>query len=429
MTSIDSSITLDRHAAAALDVADPLARFRAKFHLPISNDGNPLVYLCGHSLGLQPRATASLVNEELTAWQMRAVEGHFSGARPWLDYHEQFTAGLADLCGALPLEVVAMNSLSVNLHLMLISFYRPTPQRYRLLIERGAFPSDRYAVESQLRLHGFDPSDALIEVGPREGEDSVRHEDLCAVLEQHGASIATVLLPGVQYLTGQLFDIAALTQAAHRQGCVIGFDLAHAIGNVPLSLHDWGVDFAAWCSYKYLNSGPGAIGGAFVHERHARAFDLPRLAGWWGHDKRTRFQMPDHFTPLPGAEGWQLSNPSILASAPLLASLHLFQAAGLTALRSKSMQLTAYMESLLRATLADEITLLTPSDAAQRGSQLSLRLKSRARGSAVHHELTRRGVLCDWREPDVIRAAPVPLYNRFVDVWDFVQALSAAMKS
>ncbi len=423
------SASLERSHAAALDVADTLARYRSRFHLPITVDGNAQIYLCGHSLGLQPKSTAALINEELQVWQMQAVEGHFNSQRPWLSYHELLTPGLAELTGALPVEVVAMNSLSVNLHLLLTSFYRPTPQRHRMLIEANAFPSDRYVVCSQLQLHGYDPATSLIEIAPREGEDCLRTEDIVATLEQHGAGIATVLLPGVQYLTGQLLDIAAITQAARQRGCMVGVDLAHAIGNVPLQLHDWNVDFAVWCSYKYLNSGPGAIGGAFVHERYAQRFDLPRLAGWWGHDKNTRFAMPSQFAPLPGAEGWQLSNPSILACAPLLASLQVFQDAGIKALHNKSLQLTAYLEQLILAQLPEQVSVITPGDPAARGCQLSLRLHAgRDQARVIHEQLMKQGFICDWREPDVIRATPVPLYNRFVDVWQFVQALRGLLQ-
>ncbi|MGC3982530.1 MAG: kynureninase [Steroidobacteraceae bacterium] len=422
------SWSLERSTATALDIADPLARQRAKFHLPINTDGNPQTYLCGHSLGLQPKSTAGLINEELLVWQTQAVEGHFGKPRPWLSYHELLTPGLAELTGALPIEVVAMNSLSVNLHLLLTSFYRPTTQRRKILIEASAFPSDRYAVCSQLQLHGYDPADNLLELRPRAGEDLLRTEDIVALLEHEGASIATVLLPGVQYLTGQWLDLPAISRVAQQQGCTVGIDLAHAIGNVPLQLHDWNIDFAVWCSYKYLNSGPGSIGGAFVHERHAHNFDLPRLAGWWGHDKTTRFNMPQNFVPLPGAEGWQLSNPPILACAPLLASLQIFQDAGIKALRKKSLQLTAYLEHLLQAQLAGRISLITPKDAAARGCQLSLRLHcEREQARKVHQQLLLQGLICDWREPDVIRVTPIPLYNRHVDVWQFVQALQALL--
>lgn len=430
-TTLSSSMTwpLDRSTAAALDVADPLARYRSKFHLPISVDGNPQTYLCGNSLGLQPKSTAGVINEELQVWQTQAVEGHFNSKRPWLSYHELLTPGLAELTGALPIEVVAMNSLSVNLQLLLISFYRPTPQRHKILIEANAFPSDRYAACSQLQLHGYDPAESLIELSARAGEDCLRTEDILEVLAREGQAIATVLLPGVQYLTGQLFDMQAITQAAQQQGCTVGFDLAHAIGNVPLQLHDWNIDFAVWCSYKYLNSGPGAIGGAFVHERHAHRVDLPRLAGWWGHDKTTRFAMPQQFVLLPGAEGWQLSNPPILACAPLLAALQLFQDAGIKALRNKSLQLTAYLEHLLVSQLAKQISLITPREPHARGCQLSLRLHvERELARKLHEQLMAQGFICDWREPDVMRVTPVPLYNRHVDVWQFVHALQGLLQ-
>ena len=423
-----SGWTLERSTAHALDIADPLARQRSRFHLPITTDGNPQTYLCGHSLGLQPKSTAALINEELLVWQSQAVEGHFNNHRPWLSYHQQLTPGLAELCGSLPIEVVAMNSLSINLHLLLTSFYRPTAQRHKLLIEANAFPSDRYAAISQLRLHGFDPVEALLELAPREGEDLLRTEDIVGLLEREGQHIATVLLPGVQYLTGQVLDMNAITRSAQQQGCVVGFDLAHAIGNVPLKLHEWNVDFAPWCSYKYLNSGPGSIGGAFVHERHAHNFNLPRLAGWWGHDKTTRFAMPHEFAPLPGAEGWQVSNPPILACAPLLASLQIFQDAGIHALRNKSLQLTAYLEYLLVNLPGRWIELITPSDPAARGSQLSLRLRVPTdQARHIHEQLQKQGVVCDWREPNVIRVTPAPLYNRHVDAWQFVNVLKSLL--
>jgi kynureninase len=312
---------------------------------------------------------------------------------------------------------------------MLATFYRPTRERPKILIEKHAFSSDRYAVASQARLHGFDPEDSVLEIGSRPGEDAVRTEDVLALIEREGAQIATVMLPGVQFLNGQRFDLRAIAQAAHRAGCRVGFDLAHAIGNVPLALHDSGADFAVWCHYKYLNAGPGAVGGCFVHERHARDFDLVRLAGWWGHDKTSRFAMPHEFRPLPGAEGWQISNLPILAAAPLLASLPLFDAAGVQALRAKSLQLTGYLESLLRAQLADSVTILTPADPEQRGCQLSLRLRrSSSDAHKVFDALAAAGFTGDWREPDVIRVAPVPLYNTFCEVWEFVAALGRFLR-
>lgn len=370
------------------------------------------------------------MNEELEDWARYGVLGHHGSRRPWLPYHEQLANDTALLAGAEPHEVVNMNTLTVNLHLMVVSFYRPTPARPALLIEEGAFPSDRYAVTSQLAYHGLPVRDALIEIAPRPGEHSIRADDIDAWLEREGHRIALVLLPGVQYRTGQAFDLARITRTAHAQGCRVGFDLAHYIGNLPLALHDWGPDFACWCNYKYLNAGPGAIGGCFVHERHARAPDLPRFAGWWGHDKDTRFLMGPDFKVLPGAEGWQISNPPILSMAPLIASLAIFREAGMQRLRDKSVALTGYLESLLDARLHDEVEIATPRDPAQRGCQLSLRLRSGvARGKSVFDEISQRDVVCDWREPDVIRVAPVPLYNSFEDVWDFVDILAGVLSA
>jgi kynureninase len=423
------NISVDRAEAEQRDASDALAPYRASFFIPPREDGDDTIYLCGHSLGLQPRGVARIFNEELEHWAELGVEGHFASSRPWLPYHEQLTASLAKLTGSLATEVVAMNSLTVNLHLMLASFYRPRSGREAIVIEKRAFSSDQYAVESQIRHHGFDPRTALIEIGPPEGQDILRTEDICAVIEREGARIATVMLAGVQYLTGQRFDIEAITRCARKHGCMVGFDLAHAIGNVPMRLHDWGVDFAGWCSYKYLNAGPGAIGGCFVHERHARSPDLPRFAGWWGHDKQSRFQMPSTFQPIPGAEGWQLSNPPILAAAPLLASLPLFDKAGMDQLRTKSLRLTAYLQALLEARLSNSLTVTTPSDPEARGCQLSIRLhRSSAEARAAFDALSSRGVFCDWREPDIIRVAPVPLYNSFLDVWQFVTALEQALQ-
>ncbi len=418
--------TLRTHALA-LDDADPLKSIRQEFFRPKRADGSEAAYFCGHSLGLEPRRAVTYVNEELEEWQRLAVEGHFSGRRPWLSYHERLAPPLARLTGALPLEVVAMNSLTVNLHLLLVSFYRPAGTRRKLLIERPAFPSDRYAAVSQILSHGLDPADALLELGPRDGEESIREEDILALLDREGASIATVLLPGVQYLTGQRFDMETITRAAHAKGCVVGFDLAHAIGNVPLSLHDWSVDFAVWCSYKYLNGGPGAIGGAFVHERHSRNAALPRFAGWWGHDKETRFRMGPDFVALPGAEGWQLSNPPILAMAPLVASLEIFDAAGEARRVAKAARLTGYLDFLLRERLGEKLDILTP---AARGSQVSFRVRAPSDVlRTLHATLHDRGFYTDLREPDVLRAAPVPLYNSYLEVWEFVAGLESILAS
>jgi kynureninase len=406
--------------AAAADRADPLAALRGEFHLPVDDAGQPLVYLCGNSLGLQPKRAARLVMEELEDWARLAVSGHQHARRPWVPYHEQLAEHAAGLVGAEPLEIVHMNTLTVNLHLMMVSFYRPEPGRQRILIEKPAFPSDRYAAESQVRFHGFDPADALIEIGPRDGEHYIRDDDIIELIKREGRSIALVLLPGVQYYSGQLFDLPAIARTARAQGCVVGLDLAHAAGNVPLRLHDWDVDFAAWCSYKYLNAGPGAVAACFVHARHARRFDLPRFAGWWGHDKATRFRMGPQFSPMPGAEGWQLSNPPILSLAPLIASLEIFARAGLSALREKSLALTGFLDCLLRERLADRVEILTPRDPASHGCQLSLKCSG---GRSLHGALERHGIVGDWREPDVIRVAPVPSYNTFGEVFRFAETL------
>jgi kynureninase len=414
--------SLDRSYAEEQARADELAGLRKKFHLPLRTDGSSAVYLCGHSLGLQPKNVAALLQDELDAWARLGVDAHFEAKRPWVSYHEELALGLARLAGALPSEVVAMNSLTVNLHLMLASFYRPQGDRTKLVIEKQAFSSDRYAAHSHVAHRGLDPQSALIELEPR--GDRFESEDICNFIEQNAAQIATILLPGVQYLTGQCFEMERIAACARSHDCIIGFDLAHAIGNVPLRLHDWDVDFAVWCGYKYLNGGPGTIGGCFVHERHADAFDLPRLSGWWGHDKNSRFAMPDRFVPLPGAEGWQLSNPSIFASAPLLASLRLFDEVGIESLRAKSIRLTGYLELLLQARLGDRVAVVTPGRVELRGCQLSLRLNSSPdQARIIHEQLTRRGFVCDWREPNIVRVAPVPLYNTYVDVWEFVEAL------
>jgi kynureninase len=410
--------------ASDLDRADPLRHFRAQFHVPRDSQGNELVYLCGHSLGLQPHSTAQVINEELDTWARLGVDGHFHSVRPWLSYHEQVTPQLARLVGAKSDEVVAMNSLTVNLHLMLASFYQPTATRFRILIEERAFSSDRYAAASHLKLHGVSQADALIEIPARNSDYTLPTETVLESIERFGPSTAVVLLPGVQFLSGQRLDLAQITEAAHRHGCFVGFDLAHAIGNVPLELHDWNVDFAVWCSYKYLNSGPGSIGGCFVHQRHGRDPNRLRLAGWWGHQKNTRFDMPQQFEPIAGAEGWQISNPPIFALAPLLASLRMFEEAGFKALRDKSLRLTAYLHDLLNSTSDGRVQILTPSDPNERGCQLSLRLnESPARAKAIHTALTQRGFVCDWREPDVVRVAPVPFYNTFTEVLRFAEAL------
>jgi|RhiMetdeSRZDD1v2_1073273.scaffolds.fasta_scaffold151905_2 kynureninase len=414
--------------ARQLDAKDPLARFRTRFHMPRHGDGEA-VYLCGNSLGLQPVTAAALVQETLEDWQRLAVRAHFEARHPWMPYHELATSRMAQLVGAEPIEVVCMNSLTVNLHLMMVSFYRPTTQRHRILMEVGAFPSDRYAVESQIRFHGYDPREALVLAAPRPGESSLRMEDLEALIQRNADTLALVLLPGVQYYTGEVYDFERIVRAARRRGIPIGLDLAHAVGNVPLQLHEWEVDFAVWCSYKYLNAGPGAVAGCFVHERYARDTERPRFAGWWGHDKASRFQMGPRFAPIPGAEGWQLSNPPILSFAPLLASLEIFAEAGMDALRAKSLQLSGYLEMLLKDALGEQLDILTPLAPSQRGCQLSVRLLGGAtRGRALLWQLEARGIVCDWREPDVIRVAPVPLYNRFADVHQFVATIAELLR-
>jgi kynureninase len=414
--------------AAVLDAADPLAPLRKRFHLPRAQDGGPAVYFCGNSLGPMPVAAEVQVQRVLEAWSTLAVRGHHDGRAPWLSYHEPFAAPLARLVGAAPGEVVAMNTLTVNLHLMLTSFYRPTAERHRLLIEQSAFPSDRYAVVSQLALHGLSASGSLLEVAPRPGEATLRTEDLIVAIERAGSSLALVLLPGVQYLSGQRLDLKALAGAARRVGARVGFDLAHSIGNVPLELHDSGADFAVWCSYKYLCGGPGAVAGAFVHERHARDAALPRLSGWWGHDAATRFAMGPDFTAMPGAEGWQLSNPPILSLAPLAAALELFDAAGMTALREKSLALTQRLRTGLERRCGRALEVLTPMEPAEHGAQLSVRIAGGAtRGREVFARLGAAGVIGDWREPDVVRLAPAPLYNTFAEVDRAIEHVAAAV--
>jgi len=403
-----------------LDSSDPLARFRDLFHIPLRPDGSPVVYLCGNSLGLQPKSVRAYVNQVLDDWASHAVEGHFRGKHPWLPYHETLTRQTAELVGATAREVVVMNSLTVNLHLMLVSFYRPTRERHRIVIEANAFPSDRYALESQVRFHGLDPAASLVELHPRKGERTLRTTDILEFLGREGSSVAVVMLGGVNYYTGQAFDMEAITRAGQSAGCIVGFDLAHAAGNLVLRLHDWGVDFAIWCSYKYLNAGPGSTAGCYVHERHADRTDFPRFAGWWGHNKKTRFLMGPDFDPIPGAEGWQLSNPAILPMAALRASMDIFGEAGMQSLRSKSEKLTGYLESLLLGNLS--LDLITPRDPTQRGAQLSVQIRNNAR--TIFSTLNDQGFICDWREPDVIRVAPVPLYNTYDDVYQFARTIN-----
>ena len=411
----------DREYAQSLDEKDPLAGYRYQFHIPKGPDGKECIYLCGNSLGLQPVATQEALLQELADWREYGVEGHFHAKNPWMPYHEFLTEQYARLLGAKASEVVAMNSLTVNLHLLMVSFYRPTPERFKILIEGGAFPSDQYAVKSQIDFHGYSPETALLELRPRAGEDSLRQEDVEALIEKEGSQIALILIGGVNYYTGQFFDLKAITQAGHKAGCIVGFDLAHAAGNVPLQLHDWGVDFAAWCSYKYLNSGPGSVAGAFVHEKHAQS-ERPRFAGWWGHHKESRFKMRPEFHPIPGAEGWQLSNPPILSLAAVKASLDIFHEVGMDALREKSLKLTDYLFYLLEQNQSDAFRIITPRAADSRGCQLSIIVHKE--GRKVFEGLSQAGVVCDWREPDCIRIAPVPLYNSFCDVHKFAEIFS-----
>lgn len=407
--------------ALSLDEKDPLRQFRGEFNFPKNSDGSDVLYFTGNSLGLQPKKTKEYVLEELEDWATMGVEGHWRARHPWLPYHEFCTEGLSRVVGGMPGEVVAMNSLTANIHFMFVSFYRPTKTRHKIVIEQNAFPSDQYAVASQARFHGLDPKTTVIELKPRVGEATLRTEDILEVIERDGSSIALVFLGGVNYLTGQAFDMKSITAAAKKAGCVVGFDLAHAAGNLKLNLHDWGVDFAVWCNYKYLNSGPGAIGGCFVHESHAKE-TLPRFEGWWGHDKESRFEMPHDFRPIGGAETWQVSNPPILQLAALRASLELFDAAGMDNLRKKSVSLTGYLEELLVANLPSGFcTILTPKNPEERGCQLSLRLKGRPK--EIQKKLEESGVICDFREPDVIRVGPAPLYNSFHDVWRFANLL------
>lgn len=406
------------------DAEDALGAFRERFHLPPGPEGKPAAYLCGHSLGLCPKSARTLVAEEFHDWATLGVEAHTGARRPWVSYHEELAPALARLVGASTHEVVAMNSLTTNLHLMMVSFYRPTPERHAIVIEAGAFPSDRHAVVSQLEYHGYTAEEALIELAAREGETTLREEDIEAALACEGGRVALVLWPGVQYLTGQAFDLARIAVAAHAAGAIAGFDLAHAAGNLALDLHDAEADFAVWCSYKYLNGGPGAPGGCFVHERHGLDFTGPRFTGWWGHDKRSRFAMGPEFVPIPGVEGWQLSNPPVFALAPLLASLRLFDEAGIAKLRARSLELTGFLADALAVELGEAIEIVTPDKPEAHGAQLSLRLHGgRDAARLAFDALAAHGIIADWRDPDIIRVAPAPLYNRYEDCARLVNAL------
>jgi kynureninase len=416
-------VTTAAHPTAAeLDRGDPLSRFRNEFELPSG------IYLVGNSLGVLPRTARRYVNDELDRWGSLGVEGHFTGKLAWKDYHELLTGQLARLVGARPVEVVAMNSLTVNLHLLMVSFYRPTARRHKILIERNAFPSDHFAAESQIRQRGFDPARSLVLVEPRPGEVTIRTQDILDTIAAHGDELALVLLPGVHYYTGQVLAMAEITEAGHAVGAAVGFDLAHAAGNVELDLHDWGVDFAAWCTYKYLNSGPGGVGAAYVHERHVADRSLPKFLGWWGTDPATRFEMTTEFDPIPTVESWQLSNAPILAMAALRASLDVFDAAGgMRALRTKSERQIEFLDHRLARTLGGRVECVTPRPLAERGCQFALRVTA-GDGPRVYRELGEAGVLCDWREPDVIRVAPVPLYNSFDDIDRFVDILDGIVR-
>jgi len=414
----------DEAFARELDEADPLRRFRNEFLFPKGEGGEPVRYFAGNSLGLEPRRARGAILHELEEWGSRGVDGHLEAATPWYTYHENVRGPLARLVGAHEPEVVAMNGLTVNLHLLLVSFYRPTAERYKIVIEDPVFPSDLYAVKTQIRHHGLDPADALVQVRPSPGKATVDEDDLEAVLVREGERVALLWIGGVNFLTGRRYDLGRLTRAAHGVGALAGFDLAHAAGNVPLGLHDDDVDFAVWCSYKYLNAGPGATAGAYVHERHARNTELPRFGGWWGNDPATRFrmQLEPEFVPVPSADAWQLSNPPVLALAPLRASLELFEEAGMDALRAKSERLTGYLEFLLTKGGSGSVRIVTPGAPEQRGCQLSLTIEEDARG--VQRALAEKGLVCDFREPNVVRAAPTPLYNTFHDVWTLARVLN-----
>jgi len=401
------------------DARDALGPMRDSFLFPRGPDGGPVVYLAGNSLGLQPRSARARVEEALDDWERLGVEGHVLGDAPWLPYHRLLTAPTARLVGAQPDEVVVMNTLTVNLHLLMVSFYRPSARRHRILYEGSAFPSDRYALASQVRFHGLDPAEALVPLLPRPGEDAMRPEDVLGAIAREGERLSLVLIGNVNYLTGEAFDVGAITRAGHGVGAVVGFDLAHGAGNLPFQLHDDGPDFAVWCSYKYLNAGPGALGGIFVHARHREARGLQRFEGWWGHDEATRFEMGPRFQGMPGAEGWQLSNPPILQLAALRASMDLFDAVGMTALRRKSERLTGLLDQLVRGMPGVEV--ITPAEPGRRGAQLSLRIGRDARG--LVQRLAAAGVVCDFRAPDIVRAAPAPFYTRFADVVRFAEVL------
>ena len=409
--------------ALSLDEQDELKDYREQFYIPSSKNREKSIYFCGNSLGLQPKKTEEFVQEEIDNWKTMGVKGHEKGDTPWFPYHELLTEYTSEIVGGLCSEVVVMNSLTVNIHLLMVSFYRPTKKRYKILIEDNAFPSDRYAVESQIRFHGFDPQDALIVMKSHDNHPHLTTEEICNYIENEKNDIALIFIGGVNYYTGQVFDMKTITEKGHISGAVVGFDLAHGVGNIPLKLHDWNVDFSAWCSYKYLNGGPGCLGGIFIHEKHHHK-NLPRFNGWWGHNKQTRFDMKNSFDSLSGAEGWQCSNPPILPLASLRASMELFHSAGMESLREKSKRLTGYLSFLLNDF---PLEIITPNTPPGRGCQLSIRLENN--GSDIFKKLNQKGVVADWREPDVIRIAPVPFYNTFHEVWEFTHLLNQILLS
>lgn len=422
MTTLD--FQPDEAFAHKLDEADPLRAFRGRFHIPLQDSGEPVIYYCGNSLGLMPKAAREVVTQELEDWAKLAVDGHFKGKTPWYTYHEVFREPMAKIVGGLPHEVVMMNTLTVNLHLMMVTFYQPTDTRDKILMEAPAFPSDIYAIKTHLQTRGLNPSDALLVIQPRAGEETIRSEDIEAMLDEQGDSIALVLLAGVNFYTGQCLDMKGMTELAHCLGCKVGFDLAHAAGNVPLKLHDWNVDFAVWCTYKYLNGGPGSVAGCFIHETHAKNIDLPRYGGWWGNDPETRFKMHTipEFIARPDADGWQISNPPVLSLAPLQASLALFNEAGMDRLCEKSLTLTGYLRWLIERHPSEIFEIITPPEVASHGCQLSILVHDHPRKR--HEALRAAGVICDFREPNVIRVAPTPLYNTFHEAWTFADILS-----
>ncbi|WP_438710074.1 kynureninase [Aquimarina muelleri] len=411
--------------AKELDKKDKISHYRNQFHIPKDKDGKDWIYMCGNSLGLQPKTTQQYIQQELNDWANFGVEGHFEAKNPWMPYHEFLTDAMAKVVGANPLEVVIMNTLTTNLHLLMVSFYQPTKTKYKIVIESDAFPSDRYAVESQLHFHGFDPKEGLIEWKPRKGEELLHIDDLEEILDHQGDEIALLLIGGLNYYTGQYLDIKKIADLGHAKECMVGIDLAHGVGNIQPKLHDSGVDFAAWCTYKYLNSGPGSLGGLFVHEKHAYNKDLKRFAGWWSHNKKTRFNMRQEFDVMPGAEGYQLSNPPILSMAAIKASLDIFNEVGMDTLREKSIALTGYFEFLIHQIDTDRIKIITPDNPEERGCQLSIQVKNADK--SLHQKLTDHHIITDWREPDVIRCAPTPLYNSFEDVFKMTEVLKTVL--